>query len=104
MYKVIISFGMFSVVIIDYGRTFKQYFIKIYKDLKITLCVLYKVNHKGNKCENITILPTKYRQYMAMKESTKTFELKNYKTSQYVWNSDPINGTYIVQSVAAVGI
>ena len=73
MYEVIISFGMFSVVIIDYGRTFKQYFIKIYKDLKITLCVLYKVNHKGNKCENITILPTKYRQSMAMTESTKTF-------------------------------
>ena len=73
MYKFIIRFGIFLVVVSYYGRTFKQYFIKICKDLKITLCVLYKVNHKGNKFENINILPTKHRQYMARTESIKKF-------------------------------
>ena len=54
-------------------KNFQIIFINIYKDLNITLCVLYKVNHKGNKFQNITILPTKHRQYMARTESINKF-------------------------------
>ena len=54
--QVVLSFGMCLVVIIEYGITFKQSFLLMYKYLKITYWVLSKGSNKGNTCKNCQLL------------------------------------------------
>ena len=71
--KVILSFGMCSVVEVDGGSTFKKSFIQIFKALKRTYLVISKGNHKGNSCEKYQYFLKKHRQYIAMIEAPMAF-------------------------------
>ena len=100
---VIFSFGMCSVVVVDDGSSFKNVFMDMCKRLGLTYWVLSRGNHKGNSVERYHRFLNKTQAIAGNDRGTHDVYIQNAKTSQYAWNSAPIDGTDVVRSMAAVG-
>ncbi len=101
--QVILAFGMCTMVVVDDGSSFKATFKDMCEILRIHLWTLARGNHKGNSCE-------KYHRYLNKVATIQGAELGTHenfhriaKTTQYAWNSAPIDDTDVVRSFAAVG-
>ena len=103
MSDVILSFGMCAVVVVDEGSNFKSVFVDMCTALNITCWTLARGNHKGNSCERYHRFLNKTQTINGGNRGTHTGFAQNAKTSQYAWNSAPIDNTDVTRSMAAVG-
>ena len=71
--------------------------------LKITLWPLSWGNHKGNSVERYHRFLNKTQTIIGQDRGTHHTFVQNVKTSQYAWNSAPIDNTDIPCCLAAVG-
>ena len=94
---------MCSVVVIDDGSTFKGDFISMCTKFKINHWCLARGNHRGNSIERYHRYLNKTQAIAGNDRCTNTVIIQNSKTSQYAWNSAPIDNTDITRSMAAVG-
>ena len=103
MVDVLLTFGVCSVVVIDDGSTFKGAFISMCTKLKINHWCLTCGNHRVNSVERCHRYLNKTQAIAGNDRCTNTVIIQNSKTSQYAWNSAPIDNTDITRSMAAVG-
>ena len=103
MEHVLLSYGICAVVVVDDGSTFKGIFKEMIELLKITLWTLSRGNHKGNSAERYHRFLNKTQAITGNDRGTHGNFIQNAKTSQYAWNSAPIDGTDVPRSVAAIG-
>ena len=103
MEQVILTFGISAVVVVDDGSTFKGAFRAMCESLKLTFWTLSKNNHQGLSVERYHRFLNKTQTITGNDRGTHITYLQNAKTSQYAWNSAPIDGTDIPRSLAAVG-
>ena len=100
---VIMNFGMCSVVVIDDGSTFKNAFMDMCKKLRLHYWCLSRGNHKGNSVERYHRFLNKTQTINGNDRGTNTCYIENAKTSQYAWNSAPIDDTDVPRILAAIG-
>ena len=103
MADVVLSFGMYFVVVIDYGSTFKSVFISMCKSLSIHYWCLSRGNHRGNSVKHYHRFLNQTEAIAGNDRGTHLVIIQNAKISQYAWNSAPIDGTDIPRSTAAIG-
>ena len=103
MSDVVLSFGMCAVLVIDEGSNFKGVFQEMCSILKITCWPLSRGNHKGLSVERYHRFLNKTQAIAGGDRGTHEVFIQNAKTSQYAWNSAPIDDTDITRSMAAVG-
>ena len=103
MEHVFLSFGCCAVVVVDDGSNFKGEFAEMCKILKLTLWTLSRGNHKGNGAERYHRFLNKTQAIVGNDRGTHSTFVQNAKTSQYAWNSAPIDGTDVTRSMAALG-
>ena len=60
-------------------------------------------NHKGNSVEHYNRFLNKTQTFNGNDRGTNTCYIENAKTSQYAWNSTPIDDTDVPRSLAAIG-
>ena len=99
---VIFSFGMCSVVVIDDGSSFKNMFMDMCKKLCLTYWVLSRGSHKGNYVNHYHRFLNKTQAIAGNDQGTHDVYIQNAKTSQYAWNSAPIDGTDVIRSMTAI--
>jgi hypothetical protein len=103
MSNVVLSFGMCAVIVVDEGSNFKGVFQEMCSILKITCWPLARGNHKGLSVERYHRFLNKTQAIAGNDRGTHETFVQNSKTSQYAWNSAPIDGTDITRSMVAVG-
>ena len=103
MSAVVLTFGMCSVVVIDDVGSFKVVFIAMCEVFHIIYWCLSRGNHKGNSVERYHRFINKTQAIVGNDRGTHDVYIQNSKTSQYAWNSAPIDGTDITRSMAAAG-
>ena len=103
MEHVVLSFGMVAVVVVDADSKFLSVFQAMCTALDIELWPLARGNHKGLLVEKYHRFLNKTQSIAGAETGTHISFTQNYKTSQYGWNSAPIDDTDIPRSVAAVG-
>ena len=103
MTDVILNFGMCAVIVVDAGSNFRGIFEEMSKLLDITFWPLARGNHKGNGAERYHRYLNKVQTIEGNNVGSNTNFMRIAKTTQYAWNSAPIDGTDIVRSMAAVG-
>lgn len=103
MSDVVLTFGMCAVVVVDAGSSFRGIFEEMCTLLGITFWILARGNHKGNGAERYHRYLNKVQTIEGSNVGTNTNFMRIAKTTQYAWNSAPIDGTDIVRSMAAVG-
>ena len=101
--QVILTFGMVAVVVVDADNRFRSTFEAMCKLLKLTFWPLSRGNHKGNSVERYHRFLNKTQTISGQDRGTHEVFHQNIKTSQYAWNSAPIDDTDIPRCVAAVG-
>lgn len=94
MKYVVLSFDMCSVVIIDDVTSFKQVFKLMCENLAITYWCLSRGNHQGNSVEYYHRFLNKTHAIAGNNRGTDKVYIQHAKTSQYTWNSTPINNLY----------
>lgn len=100
---VILSFGMCAVIVIDAASSFKGLFKDMCEILGIQYWPLSRGNHKGLSVERYHRFLNKVQTIQGAAVGTHTSFDRIAKTSQYAWNSAPIDNTDIVRSLPAVG-
>ena len=103
MEQVVLNFGMVAIVVVDADSRFRSTFEAMCKTLKLTFWPLSRGNHKGNSVERYHRFLNKTQTICGQDRGTHEVFHQNVKTSQYAWNSAPIDDTYIPRCVAAVG-
>ena len=103
MSDVVLSFGMCAVLVVDEGSNFKSVFQEMCSILKITCWPLARGNHKGLGVEKYHRFLNKTQAIVGNDRGTHETFVQNAKTSQYAWNSAPIDDTDVTRSMAAVG-
>ena len=103
MEQVILNFGISAIVVVDDGSSFKGAFKTMCEQLKITFWALSRGNHKGLSVERYHRYLNKTQAIVGNDRGTHKTFIQNAKTSQYAWNSAPIDNTDIVRSLVAVG-
>ena len=103
MEDVILSFGMVAVVVVDADSRFRGVFEEVCTILKITMWPLARGNHKGLSVERYHRFLNKTQAIAGQDRGTHEVFQQNAKTSQYAWNSAPIDDTDVMRSVAAIG-
>ena len=103
MENVVLSFGMVAVVVVDADSKFKGVFEELCDILKITYWPLARGNHKGLGVERYHRFLNKVQTIVGNDRGTHQSIHTNLKTSQYAWNSAPIDNTDIQRCVAAIG-
>ena len=71
--------------------------------LVIIYCCLLRGNHRGNSVERYRRFFNKTQAIAGNDRGIHGVYLQNAKTSQYAWNSAPIDNTDITRSMAAIG-
>ena len=99
----VLSFGMVSVVVLDADSRFRGSFEEMCKCLQITLWNLASSNNKGNSVEKYHRFLNKTQAIVGKNRGSHDVLILDAKTSQYAWNSAPINDTDMMHSVADVG-
>ena len=103
MSDVILTFGMCAVVVVDAGSNFRGIFEEMCSILDITFWPLARGNHKGNGAERYHRFLNKVQTIEGNCIGNNTNFMRIAKTTQYAWNSAPIDNTDIARSMAAVG-
>ena len=103
MENVFLTFGTCAVIVVDDGSNFKGTFSEMCSSLNITLWCIARGNHKGNSVERYHRFLNKTQTITGNDRGNHQNFVENAKTSQYAWNSAPIDDTDIPRSVAAVG-
>ena len=103
MEKVLLSYGMCSVVVVDADSKFRSVFEDMCSKLKIMFWPLARGNHKGLSIEKYHRFLNKTQTIAGDIRGTHHTILQNYKLSQYGWNSAPIDNTDVSRSMAAIG-
>ena len=105
MEEVVLSFGMVAVavVVVDTYSRFRVTFEAMCKFFQITSWHLSRGNHKGNIIKKYHRFLNKIQSITEQYHGSYDIFIQNAKTSQYVWNSAPIDDTNAMRSVAAVG-
>ena len=80
---------------------FQIFLHKKFKALKLTYLVLYKKTHGKQLGKMMSFSQQNIDNPWKLQRNPRCSN-KNAKKSQYTWNSTPIDGTHIFQSVAAV--
>ena len=101
--QVILTFGMVAVVVVDANSLFRSTFEAICKLLKLTLWPLSRKKHRGNSIERYHRFLNKKQTISGQDRGAHEGFHQNIKTSQYAWNSAPVDETDIPRYVAAVG-
>ena len=63
MEEVLLTFGMFTVVVVDYRSNFKGIFKEICEHFKLTYWCISRDNHKGNSAENVIVSSKKLHSH-----------------------------------------
>ena len=103
MKQVVLSFGMVTVVVVDTDSKFLYFFKDMCKRLDISVCPLSRGNHKGMSVERYHRFLNKTQTINGEDRGLYHTFIENSKTSQYAWNSAPIDNTNILRCVAVVG-
>ena len=103
MERVILTYGMCAVVVVDDGSNFKAEFAKMCEILGIKLWPLARGNHKGNSVERYHRFLNKTQTIAGNSVGTHNVFHRNVSLSAYAWNSAPIDNTDIVRSLPAIG-
>jgi hypothetical protein len=103
MSDVVLTFGMCAVLVVDEGSSFKSVFQEMCSILKITCWPLARGNHKGLGVEKYHRFLNKTQAIAGNDRGTHETFVQNAKTSQYAWNSAPIDDTDVTRSMVAVG-
>ena len=103
MEQVVFSFGMVAVVVVDADSKFLSVFKDMCEKLDFIFWPLARGNHKGNSVEKYHRFLNKTQTIVSAEVGTHHSFVENCKTSQYAWNSAPIDDTDIPRSLAAVG-
>lgn len=103
MDQVILSFGMCSVVVVDADSKFRSSFESMCTKLGIMFWPLARGNHKGLSVERYHRFLNKTQTIVGNDRGTHSTIFQNVKTSQYAWNSSPIDNTDVTRSMAALG-
>ena len=103
MAQVVLSFGMVAIVVVDADNRFRSTFEAMCKSLKLTFWPLARGNHKGNSVERYHRFLNKTQTIAGQDRNTNEVFHQKAKTSQYGWNSSPIDDTDIPRCVAALG-
>ena len=94
---------MVAVVVVDADSKFLHLFKNMCQQLDFIFWPLSRGNHKGNSVEKYHRLLNKTQTIVGADMGTHFSFIENSKTSQYAWNSAPIDDTDIPRSLAAVG-
>ena len=103
MENVILTFGIVAVVVVDADSKFLGVFKTMCSILKIKFWPLARGNHKGNSVERYHRFLNKTQAIVGQDRGTHDTFKQNIKTSQYAWNSAPIDDTDIPRCLPAVG-
>ena len=103
MESVVLSFGMVAVVVVDADSKFRGVFEELCNILKLVFWPLARGNHKGLSVERFHRFFNKTQTICGNDRCTHESFTTNIKTSQYAWNSAPIDNTDVIRSVAALG-
>ena len=103
MKNLVLLFSMVPILFVDSHSWFKSVFKDICAALGIIYWPLARGNHKGMSIEKYHRFLKKTQAILGQDRGAHELFLKNAKTSQYAWNSAPIDGTDILKKIAAVG-
>lgn len=103
MEQVVLTFGMVAVVVVDADSKFLGNFSAMCDILDIKLWPLTRGNHKGLSVERYHRFLNQTQTIAGQDRGTHQSVIENSKTSQYAWNSAPIDDTGIPRSLAAIG-
>ena len=103
MEDVVLTFGMVAVVVVDADSKFLREFEQMCIALKMVFWPLARGNHKAMRVECYHRFLNKTQTIVGQDRGTHETFIQNAKTSQYAWNSAPIDDTDISRSMAAVG-
>ena len=103
MEQVVFTFGMVVVIVVDADSEFLQLFKEMCFKLDFIFWPLARGNHKGNSTDKYHRFLNKTQIIVGADLDTHHSFVENSKTSQYVWNSAPIDNTDIPRSLAVVG-
>ena len=103
MEDVVLTFGMVAVVVVDADSKFLREFEEMCKALKMVFWPLARGNHKAMRVECYHRFLNKTQTIVGQDRGTHETFVQNAKTSQYAWNSAPIDDTDISRSMAALG-
>ena len=98
----VLSIIMVSIIAVDANSRFDNVFKYISTSLGFVYWPLAHGNHKGMRIEQYHCFLNKTQAIAGQDRDTHDVFLQNAKTSQYAWNSIPIDGSDILRSVAAV--
>ena len=101
--NVVFTFGMVAVVVVDADSKFLGMFEEMCKAFGFKFWALSRGNHKGNGVEKYHRFLNKTQTIVGQERGTHLSFIENCKTSQYAWNSAPIDDTDTPRSLAAVG-
>ena len=102
MEKVVLSLGITALIVVEADNKFKSVFEEICTALKIHLWPFARGNHKGLSVEKYHTFLNKTQTIVRQDRGTNLSILQNAKTSQYAWNSAPIENTDVSRSLTAV--
>ena len=103
MEQMVFKFGMVAVVVVDADSKFLHLLKEICQALGFRFWPLSRGNHRGNSVEGYHTFLNKTQTIIGEDRDTQQSFMENSKTSQYAWNSTPIDDTYIPRYLAAVG-
>ena len=103
MEQVVFTFGIVAVVVVNADSKFLHLFEEICKAIGFKFWPLSRSNHKGNSVEKYHRFLNKTQTIVGQDQDSHHSFTENSKTSQYAWNSAPIDDTDIPRCLAAVG-
>ena len=95
MEDVVLTFSMVAVVVVDADSKFLKEFEQMCKALGMIFWTLARGNHIGNSVEKYHCFLNKTQTIVGQDRSTHETFIQNAKSSQYAWNSAPIDDTDI---------
>ena len=101
--QVVFTFGLVAVVVVDIDSKCMSVFEDICNCFLFIFWPLSRRNYKGLSVERYHRFLNKTQIIIGHDCGTHQSFIENSKTSQYTWNSVPINGTGIPRCLAAVG-
>ena len=102
MEQVVLTFGICGILVVDDGRKLKSAVTSVAEALRIDTWTLSRGNRKDNSVERFHRFLNKTQTITANDRGTHHSFIMNAKTTQYAWNSSPIDSTDISRSMAAV--
>ena len=93
MEEVLLTFDMCEVVVVYDGINFKGIFKEMCEHFKLTSWCISQGNHKGNSAKKYHHFLNKTQTITGTDIGSHDKFIQNSKTSQYAWNSAPIDDT-----------